>query len=690
MRVESPKPPSTGVFLGGYAAKQCHTRTGNDYSPDLGPDDQDPIDPFTQAILDSGNQYEDPVVKNQLMKAMRQSVTIDTTKKLSGEAMLNALDEARQVRLVLFIGDRSPRSLSVRETLTHALANNPGKVRVLWNPRLRRWKRDERGKVVWGDRAAEPDILYRQRSRSSQPRWSSIDVKFHNPFSGEQHGRSWKMSSLRAPYPERATLIPWIGVMRREDAYQLAHYHRTLEFHGLAGQPIAGIIGKPLDDETRVLWLNLTDAIYDRNTQSALSMYDTSFEKVLAVAKREVERRTNPHLESLAPPSWKAECKTCPWHSHCHDELSIADDISLLAGVTQSKIVDHHAAGVSTVSQLARLDVPTAALVEMGIPHLEDLINEAGVTNAPVSDLLATVAPELGSRKAANVVAKLAEAGYADGASLARLHAPTARYRAGVTGLIRNIDQARVVDYVHVRRTDEVFRARGIEELDVPQTPVEIHVDMENDEHIYLWGMYTVWRYKGSKVRRDYRAFVSWSATDEGEATAFAEFWAALTSMLDKAREAGTPALVFHYTAAEDRCMKHLADKHAGFPGMPARAEIDEFVDSATWVDLYPLVNNQLVWSTEDATLKSLAKHIRFEWRDDDPSGSNSVVWYQRATSDDPDNETWRTRILKYNEDDVKATAAVLEWLTRVGAADSPGRKVRPVESLDLRYQRRR
>ncbi len=42
------------------------------------------------------------------------------------------------------------------------------------------------------------------------------------------------------------------------------------------------------------------------------------------------------------------------------------------------------------------------------------------------------------------------------------------------------------------------------------------------------------------------------------------------------------------------------------------------------------------------------------------------MVWYERAVSD-PDAEVRgasRTRLLNYNEDDVRATAAIRDWLS--------------------------
>jgi len=54
-----------------------------------------------------------------------------------------------------------------------------------------------------------------------------------------------------------------------------------------------------------------------------------------------------------------------------------------------------------------------------------------------------------------------------------------------------------------------------------------------------------------------------------------------------------------------------------------------------------------------------------FAWRGDDAGGSQAMVRYLEATSevDDADRASARTWILKYNEDDVRATAVLRAWL---------------------------
>ena len=60
---------------------------------------------------------------------------------------------------------------------------------------------------------------------------------------------------------------------------------------------------------------------------------------------------------------------------------------------------------------------------------------------------------------------------------------------------------------------------------------------------------------------------------------------------------------------------------------------------------------------------KDVAKYLGFAWRTADASGMDSVGWYEAWLStgsvDDLD------RIINYNEDDVRATWHVIQWLSQ-------------------------
>ena len=691
----SPIAPEHHVSLGGYAAKQCLERLRKEFDPAYPESWKDPEDAFTLEIMEAGNVFEQVTVRSALLETISSHLIIDTTKKMSQKVIADTLAVARTKTLVVFDSSRDPLSLNLREDLTHALCEVPGKVRVLWNPRLRKWRRDGNRKVTWSPRAAEPDLMFRHEGRSKVVRWGSIDVKFHHPFEGETKGRVWNVSPLGLPFPSSAKEEAHKGVVKKVDAMQLAHYQRALAFHGLDGEPLAGIIGKPLDDELKVVWLDLNEKLYERSSTSALAMYDEHFQEALDVASREIDRLKDPTLEPLSRPEWKSECHTCVWRTTCHDELSVQDHITLLPGITPARAKAHYAVGVTDVRTLARLDTNTARVVDAGVSELDDLIDRANAHAAtPGGETLP--AAMLVTAKSSKQTTALFEANVHTIDDLANLDPLTASYATkGATkpySLVSTIDQARVVDYARVRKMTHVFRARGVETLNIPSPSVEIHVDMENAEHIYLWGVYVVWR-ENDRVRTTRKAFATFEANDAAEAHNTVEFWKYLQELIEKAeaRHGAGSVKVFHYTAAEDRCLRHLATKHAGVKNMPTPSEVEALLKSDVWVDLYPVLTDQLVWPTEDLTLKSLAKYVRFMWRDEDPSGSNSVVWYANAINPvDPERAKWQQRIIDYNEDDCAATAALLSWLQRFGEVNNLAKKLSRVEDLEERYARSR
>ena len=63
--------------------------------------------------------------------------------------------------------------------------------------------------------------------------------------------------------------------------------------------------------------------------------------------------------------------------------------------------------------------------------------------------------------------------------------------------------------------------------------------------------------------------------------------------------------------------------------------------------------------------LKLIAQHAGFRWRDDDPGGLNSQLWFADAVhADDAEvRAAARQRVLEYNEDDVIATSQLRAWL---------------------------
>ncbi len=314
----------------------------------------------------------------------------------------------------------------------------------------------------------------------------------------------------------------------------------------------------------------------------------------------------------LALPSRIAECRRCPWWPVCSAELEAAHDISLLAA--GSDVTTLQQAGFFTLDDLAS----GPSRVVKGLP----------LTSIPPAE---------------------------------------ARVRA----------KARLHGLPMVRRTEDAA---------APSADVEMDVDMESylDQGAYLWGTLL----SGADIGFDrvYLPFVAFddpageeSALGEVEGVNFAAFWQYLT-MVRKACEARdlTFAAYCWSRTAEERWLYSTPRRFPGVPGMPTVAEISAFCSSEQWVDLYAEVRSRFV-VPGSMRLKAIAPVAGFRWRDPEPGGENSMAWYRAAVGADelpgePDPAvrlSMRQRLLDYNEDDVRATAAIRHWM-RDGALALP------------------
>lgn len=208
---------------------------------------------------------------------------------------------------------------------------------------------------------------------------------------------------------------------------------------------------------------------------------------------------------------------------------------------------------------------------------------------------------------------------------------------------------------------------RRVETVRVPRADVEVDIDMESfgDLGAYLWGCLLSGADIG--IEPGYRAFVTWDPlpTDD-EARSFARFWTWLSEVRAKTEAAGLTFRAYCYNAlAENRWLYASAERFAGMDGIPTRQQVRRFVESDEWVDLFRSVSDQFLCSRGKG-LKVVAPVAGFSWRDPEASGEASMRWYRDAVGMDggaPDLAQ-RERLLRYNEDDVRATYALRAWMS--------------------------
>ncbi len=417
-----------------------------------------------------------------------------------------------------------------------------------------------------------------------------------------------------------------------EDALALAHCHRLLAELGLAGpRAVGGIIGRGNPDDATITWYDLAAP----GGVAAVSFGAVSFgaagtepapadDAGVALPPSildDYDARFADRLavaeaavrrdRPLALPSRVSECRRCPWNPVCTAELTRARDVSLIA--PGSDAAGLRAAGVVTVDDLA----------------------------AAGDEQLAAVAP---SRSGA-------------------VRGPELRLRA----------RAWLADAVLIRRRDAV---------QVPRADLELDVDMECfiDDGAYLWGTYLSGSPDGMRAAAEagfeagYQPFVTWEPLpDRAEGVMFAEFWAYLRELQLVATEAGLTFAAYCYSRqAEERWLFSTPARYPDVPGMPTAAEVKAFTTSASWVDMYEMLGREFL-AAGSKRLKTVAPLAGFRWRDAEPDGANSMVWYRAAVGADgvPPSADQKQRLLEYNEDDVLATLALRRWMSD-GAVGMP------------------
>jgi predicted RecB family nuclease len=188
------------------------------------------------------------------------------------------------------------------------------------------------------------------------------------------------------------------------------------------------------------------------------------------------------------------------------------------------------------------------------------------------------------------------------------------------------------------------------EAIDLPRSHIELFFDIETDpmrDICYLHGF--VERRGGDAGTERYVAFFAESPTKEEEERAFAQ-------ALEYVR-ASRPCVVYYYSPYERTFWRKL---RASYPRVAREAEVEELFDPKVSVDLYlHVIRPKTEWPTRDFSIKTLAAHLGFKWRDKDPSGASSIEWYHRwVKKGDP---AIRERILQYNEDDCVAMRVLLD-----------------------------
>jgi len=188
--------------------------------------------------------------------------------------------------------------------------------------------------------------------------------------------------------------------------------------------------------------------------------------------------------------------------------------------------------------------------------------------------------------------------------------------------------------------------------VQLPSAPTELFFDIEADpmrDICYLHGF--VVRENEDTTNEKFVAFFADDDSPNAERDAFA-------NAIEFFRNS-QPAVMFYYSKYERTFYRKL---QARYPEVCTADEIEVLFSPAAAVDLYnDVVTKATEWPTRDHSIKTLASHLGFRWRDPNPSGATSIEWYHRWIKT-KDNAI-KLRILDYNEDDCRATRVLLDGI---------------------------
>ena len=186
----------------------------------------------------------------------------------------------------------------------------------------------------------------------------------------------------------------------------------------------------------------------------------------------------------------------------------------------------------------------------------------------------------------------------------------------------------------------------------LPQTDTELFFDVETDpmrDFCYLHGF--VERHYKDPATEKYVPFFADMADEKLEERVFIDAWHYIKQHF--------PCTVYYYSPYEKTIWRRLSEK---YPEIITPAELESFFKSPLVIDLYSnIVRKYTEWPTYSYSVKELARYLGFRWRDETPSGAESIEWYHRWL--EQGRLQIKERILQYNEDDCIAMRVLLEGI---------------------------
>lgn len=465
---------------------------------------------------------------------------------------------------------------------------------------------------VDGRRLAEIDLLIATGALTGagSAEYRAVDVKSHRCTANAPGAPGDEVQDLRL-LGERHAVLELAPKYREDDCLQLAHYHRVLQALGHA-EPDAttgGVWGGIIGLEGVLAWHDLTRAAF-----STVTPQETSGDGQVSITFHRRQRATK--RTALDRYDFEFGFRT-----------RIADAAAQRTSPDTPPMVQP-----VLVKECERCPWEQPCRMELMAADDVSLVKSVGYAEWSVHRF-----------KGVNTVTELAAL---DPDAAAEMYADTPLSAGAVT---QQIQSARAVIAGHPIVTPEW------DESSIPLGDLEIDLDLENDEFVYLWGArLSVVPDHWPEQLGSYVHFSSFDDLDAaGEVVLAVELWAWLSDLRRRAHAEGLTVRIYGYSArtVEGAALRRLMSDS------DHSVAVAELLASDEWVDLLPFMRKKY-WSNEGHGLKVMAVANGFRWRDDDPGGYASMRWYRDARAG-VDRAANIERILAYNHDDCAATAAL-------------------------------
>ncbi|MGB7891229.1 MAG: TM0106 family RecB-like putative nuclease [Microcoleus sp.] len=380
----------------------------------------------------------------------------------------------------------------------------------------------------------------------------------------------------------------------------------------------------------------------------------------------------------------RQKCNLCGWYTICHADAESIKHLSLLPGVTASRYARLKTLEITDVEALA--NASSALLAEY--PEFPDRVAFDVVQQARSHLLNQPLLREEGRRKkeegssATDSVTDVADVTDVSPMSVGRGKKEEGRHDSDfdadtgiddreerrsenseelnsseiVPDIVENILNDIAVEEVKIRENKPatssipapILRKKPIpysQSVFLPIAPIELYFDIEAEPELnldYLHGVLVVDRYNKTEK---FHGFLAESAAEEGA------IWEQFLELM----WAYPIAPIFHFCDYEVKTFKRLA-KLYNTPAYLWKPVLKRFVD------IHKQVTQKAIMPVESYALKPIARWLGFDWRDAKANGAQCVCWYDDwlKTGD----RSLLEAIVRYNEDDCRATYVVKDWLT--------------------------